>query len=77
MEDPGPFIIEGHLMSLWVHKKGRSGQSWDEIRVNFGFHFNKAAPAEANVCKLGKINVPDWFCVWCKNKAEDDRNMQM
>jgi hypothetical protein len=37
---------------MWVHKKGRSGQSYDELRVNFALHFNKAAPTQANLHKL-------------------------
>jgi hypothetical protein len=52
---------------MWVHEKRQSGQSYDKIKVNFAFRFNKAALTEANLYKLeGK--VPKWFGVRCKTK---------
>jgi hypothetical protein len=37
---------------MWVHERGQSGQRCDKIRANFALRFDKAAPTEANLCKL-------------------------
>lgn len=47
--DTCPFTIEGHPMSMSVHDKGQSGQTYGEIRAKFALHFNKAAPTETNL----------------------------
>jgi hypothetical protein len=48
MVDSNPFTIAECLVSIWVYEKGQSGQRY------FLLHFNKAAPTEANLCKLEK-----------------------
>jgi hypothetical protein len=57
-----------HCECVWVHKKRQSGQIFDEIRVNFALRFNKAAPPEANLCKLEKKSIRNQFSVRCKTK---------
>lgn len=52
MVDRSPFSIEECLVSMWVHKKGQSGQRYDEIRANLDLHFNKALQTESNLHKL-------------------------
>jgi hypothetical protein len=52
MVDTSPFSIEECLVSMWVHEKGQSGQSYDEIRANIALHFNKAPQTESNLHKL-------------------------
>jgi hypothetical protein len=64
-----PFTIKDHLIvNVWAHRKGQSGQMHDEIKANFVLCFNKAYPTEANLYRLKKKNVPNWFCVKCKTK---------
>jgi hypothetical protein len=46
------FTIKERLATLLVYDKGRSGQRYDRIRVNFALHFNKTALTVANLCKL-------------------------
>jgi hypothetical protein len=50
----GLFTIEEHVVSMWVHEKGWSGQKYDETRPYFTLCFNKGAQTEANLCKLEK-----------------------
>ena len=37
------------IVSLWIHEKGRTGETYEEIRRNFFLRFNKAAPSEVNL----------------------------
>ncbi|PSN29715.1 hypothetical protein C0J52_27452 [Blattella germanica] len=53
MANTSKYTIEEHLIiSVWVHEKERSGETYEEIRENFIHRFNKAAPSEANLRKL-------------------------
>ncbi|PSN54575.1 Eukaryotic translation initiation factor 3 subunit I [Blattella germanica] len=55
MADTSKYTIEERLIiSVWVHEKERSGETYEEIRENFFIRFNKAAPSEANLRKLEK-----------------------
>jgi hypothetical protein len=55
MVDKSPFIIkECLIVRVWDLEKRWSGQKYNEIRVNFALHFNKAAPTEANYANQTK-----------------------
>ena len=55
MADTSKYTIEQRLIvSVWVHEKERTGESYEEIRENLFLRFNKAAPSEANLRKLEK-----------------------
>ncbi|PSN35328.1 hypothetical protein C0J52_17146 [Blattella germanica] len=55
MADTSKYTIkERIIISVWVHEKERSGETYEEIRENFFLRFNKAAPSEANLRKLEK-----------------------
>ena len=50
MEDTSKCTIEERLIvSVWVHEKERTGETYEEIREKFFLRFNKAAPSEANL----------------------------
>ncbi|PSN54344.1 hypothetical protein C0J52_16037 [Blattella germanica] len=48
---------ERFIVSVWVHEKERSGETYEEIRENFFLRLNKAAPSEANLRKLEKKSL--------------------
>jgi hypothetical protein len=50
--DKSAFTIEEHLVSVWVHRKGWSGETCDEMAVTFAHCFKKTAPTEATLHKL-------------------------
>ncbi|PSN52419.1 hypothetical protein C0J52_03164 [Blattella germanica] len=53
--DTSKYTIEERLIvSVWVHEKERSGETYEKIRDNFFLRFNKAAPSEVNLRKLEK-----------------------
>ena len=50
MADTSKYTIEERLIvSVWVHEKERTGETYEEIRENFFLRFNKTAPSEANL----------------------------
>ncbi|KAJ4447734.1 hypothetical protein ANN_09742 [Periplaneta americana] len=56
--DTSIYTIEEHLIvSVSVHEKQRTDETYEEIRENFFYRFNKAAPNEANHRKLEKKTV--------------------
>ena len=50
MADTSKYMIEERLIiSVRVHEKERTGETYEEIREKFFLRFNKAARSEANL----------------------------
>lgn len=56
--------IEEHLVSVWGHEAGRSGQTCDEIRAIFVLSYSTATPTGADLHKLERI-IPKRCWVRC------------
>ena len=58
MTDTSKYTIEERIIvTVWVHERERTGDTYEEIRENFFLHFNKAAPSEANLQEFPTHNV--------------------
>ena len=50
MADTSKYTIHERLIvSVWIHEKERTGETYEETRENLILRFNKAGPSEANL----------------------------
>ena len=50
MVDTSKYTIEEHhIVSVWIHEKEQTSETYEEIRENFFLRYNKTAPSEANL----------------------------
>ena len=50
MADTSKYAIQERLIvSVWIHEKERTGETYEEIRENVFLRFNKTGPSEATL----------------------------
>lgn len=75
MADTSWFTTEECFISVWVHRKGRTGQTSEEIRGHILNRLNKTAPTESNLHKLERKTFETGFVLdaqhWKNSKIQE------
>ena len=61
MVDTSKYKIAERLISVWVHEKEQTGETYEEIRESSFHRFNRAASSEANLQEARPHDVHIWL----------------